>query len=595
MKKTNYSRATKLAALLSLICLNSASAEIVDIPTTVFGQSSRAAAQPGRTTGVVQASASKDESDKNVDQVQFAQVPTPLEPAPPLPTAPPAPTPLGQAPLGQAPGAELPVTPNLPINQLAPPPAANFQNFGNAALPASLGATAGSFSAAPNMIGDFFGGGTSILSGSQTVVFEGYAAGNDLSPSQIPGAFTADLAFEFGTDIVPNDIFTISGSGQDLDGSNDGFADTFDIFEPIPPNDALTSPGPGFTFDGGQAVYTNNTTSTDPQSGAFDDGDQWYIKYSYTSSINDGQNGGGGSGNGVRSFVPVPGPGVSARRIKISENFSPEVRDRFFLNYSFFNDAYGGLGDISRYVMGVERILVDNLVSIEVRLPMAGTYGSFQQLDRAESRNFELGNLAVIAKGILLRTNSLLLSSGLGVTVPTADDTSLAIANREILRIENETFHLLPFVAAMYRLNQKTAIQTYMQLDVAANGDPVLGNLFGGTLENLGTFNDSTLMHIDTAMSRRIYQNQRARFLRSVSASGELHYTGTLQASDVVDSGGLRYTNLKPNFNVVNTTMGLHLQLGDRLVVTPAMAVPLRDGLDKQFDYEAIVQVNYLR
>ncbi len=591
MKKTKSSRATKLAALLSLICMNSASAEIVDLSITVFGQSSGVATQPNRPMGVVQANTSEDESVATVDQVQFAQAPAPLTqaPAPQLPTSPPVPSPLGEVPLGQAPGAGLPVTPNLPINQLAPPSSTDFQNFGNAALPTSLGATAGSFSAAPNMIGDLFGGGFSIFSGSQTVVFDGYAAGNDLSPSPIPGSFMGDLAFEFGGDIVPNDIFTISGSGQDLDGSNDGFADTFDIFEPIPPNDALTSPGPGFTFDGGQAVYTNNTTSTDPQSGAYVDGQQWYIKYSYTSSINQNSN------PGERSFIPVPGPGVSARRIKISENFSPEVRDRFFLNYSFFNDAYGGLGDISRYVMGVERILVDDLVSVEVRLPMAGTYGSFQQTDRAESRNFELGNLSVIAKGVLLRTEDLLVSSGLGFTVPTADDTSLAIGNREILRIENETIHLLPFLAAMYRLDQKTAIQTYMQLDIAANGDPVLGNLLSGPLENLGTFNDSTLMHIDAAMSRRIYQNRSARFLKRASASGELHYTGTLQASDVVDRGGLRYTNLQRNFNVVNTTVGLHLQLGERLVVTPAMAIPLSDGLDKQFDYEAIVQVNYLR
>ena len=204
----------------------------------------------------------------------------------------------------------------------------------------------------------------------------------------------SDIGFEFGNDSAPNDVFTAFGTGQDLDGSNDGFADTFEILEPIPPNDALTSPGPGFTFDGGEAVYTNNTTSTDPQAGVYQDGQQWYVKYSYTSTL-DSNSGGGGPGSGLRSFVPVPAPGISARRIKIAENFSPEVRDRFFLNYSFFNDSFGGLGDISRYIMGFERILVDDLVSLEVRLPMAATYGSFQQLDRAENRNFELGNMSL--------------------------------------------------------------------------------------------------------------------------------------------------------------------------------------------------------
>ena len=78
------------------------------------------------------------------------------------------------------------------------------------------------------------------------------------------------LRREFGTDIAPNDVFT-TGIGSDLAGA-DGFADSFVIAEPLPPSDALTSPGPGFTFDGGSAVYTNNTTSTTPQAGIYNNG-----------------------------------------------------------------------------------------------------------------------------------------------------------------------------------------------------------------------------------------------------------------------------------------------------------------------------------
>jgi len=54
-------------------------------------------------------------------------------------------------------------------------------------------------------------------------------------------------------------------------------------------------------------------------------------------------------------------------------------------------------------------------------------------------------------------------------------------------------------------------------------------------------------------------------------------------------------TNLKKNFNVLNATMGAHLLVGKNVVITPGMSVPLRDGLDEQFDYEALLQVNYLR
>ena len=77
--------------------------------------------------------------------------------------------------------------------------------------------------------------------------------------------------------------------------------------------------------------------------------------------------------------------------------------------------------------------------------------------------------------------------------------------------------------------------------------------------------------------------------------NAELHYTGTLEESDIVQGGGLTYTNLKRNFNIVNATLGAHLVTAKNFVITPGMTVPLRDGLYKQFDYEAIVQVNYLR
>jgi hypothetical protein len=183
----------------------------------------------------------------------------------------------------------------------------------------------------------------------------------------------------------------------------------------------------------------------------------------------------------------------------------------------------------------------------------------------------------------------------MGMTLPTADDTKIRQGGQNVLVVKNKTVHLLPFSAMLWRHSRDTSLQAYLQLDVAANGDEVFGDLTGGPLPKLGVFNDSTLMNIDVAMSHVIYRNRCRRMLRQIIANGELHYTGTLQESDFVSNNGLTYTNLKRNFNVVNATAGCHFVLCNNLVVTPAMSVPLRDGLDEQFDYEAIVQVNYLR
>jgi hypothetical protein len=286
---------------------------------------------------------------------------------------------------------------------------------------------------------------------------------------------------------------------------------------------------------------------------------------------------------------------VSTRRVKLSENFSPEVRDRCFATYSFFNDAFGGLGDVSRYVVGGERVLWDELVSLEARLPMAGTYASTQSLDRAADRSFEFGNAALILKGILIRNRRLIWSAGLGITLPTADDTRIQSGGRNLLVVENETIHLLPFTALLLRKTQETAFQFYMQLDVATNGDPVYGDLSGTSLPKIGVFNDSTLLHLDASISHLVYDSRRSCGLRQLIANAELHYTGTLQESDFVQSGNLTFTSLARNFNIVNATAGMHMVLGNNVIVTPAMSVPLRSGTDEQFDYEANIQVNLLR
>jgi hypothetical protein len=466
----------------------------------------------------------------------------------------------------------------MPQAPLAPPalPTANT----NSGRRVGLGATAAGFSSAPTMIGDLFGGGLSTISGGQTIPFSGYSPGTILSGG--PGLATSQLVYEFGGDLVPDDIFTV-GTGLDLAG-NDGFADTFQVAEPIPPSGAPTSPGPGFIFDGGTAVFVgNNPSATTPQPGQYVEGSDWFISYSYTQAILGNQGG-----------RPVPMPGVSVRRVKLSENFSPEVRDRCFASYNFFNDAYGGLGDVSRYTLGLERILVDELISVEARMLMAGTYGSTQVLENAESRSFELGNAVFLGKGVLLRNDHFIWSAGVGFTIPTADDTRIQRGGQDIILIKNKTFHVLPFTALLLRASRDTFFQAYMQLDIAANGDPLYANLAGGNLPKLGVFNDSTLTNIDFAVNHVLHRSRSRSLVSQVIANGEIHYTGTLQESDFITSNGLTYTNLQRYFNVVNATAGLHLVCGNNLVVTPAMSVPLRDGLDEQFDYEAIVQVNYI-
>ena len=520
--------------------------------------------------------------------------------APPVPTRP-VPAPQTPPAVPQTPPA-IPQTP--PATQQAPPVTAPPVLEGNAPQtltplgeavdysdfdysPSDFLATRESWSASPTSIGDFLGGGLTGFNGQVRITTQLTVAGNILSGG--PGVPSSIIGFDVGGNRPPDDIFT-SGNGIDLSG--DGLPDTFVIVEPLPTSDASTSPGQGFIFEPStaRATFVGGSGGQTAINGVFTDGENWFVTYTYVGNI--------GIAGGA---IPLPGPGVAMRRIKIAENYSPDVRDRFIFNYNFFNDVIGNLGDVNRYTIGTERIVVDDLASVEFRLPLAGTYAAVQDPSKQRDRDFELGNMVAILKTILWRQEGFLWTGGVGVAFPTADDARLQMGGQDLLRVKNETVHFLPFTGTLHRFGNDFSIQTLLQFDIAANGDPIFGNLTGGTLPLLGEFNDSALVAASVTATKTIYRsrdvgrNRSGQLLRELLLNSELHYTGTIQDSDFISASGITYSNLADNYNVLNATLGMHIVLSNDLVITPAMAVPLRDGTDELFDYEAIVQMNYLR
>ncbi|WP_162273188.1 hypothetical protein [Rubripirellula obstinata] len=510
-----------------------------------------------------------------------------------------------QVPVAPFDGPPSSQQPNLGPPSLDPFDADRFGDanaFGNQDFDFSdSGATRESFSSAPTIMGDSPGGVVKGLRGSITLRRQITAQGFNLSGTPgTPGAVVGFDASPFGGS--PSDVFT-TGLGTDVSGDGLTNVDTFSIAEPLPTSDAPGSFGPGFNFDGGTATYVGSGGGTTAVNGLYTDGENWFLDYGYTANLGgsgsgsgSGSGGGGGSGSGSGNEQPVPGPGIAVRRIKIAENYSPDVRDRLYLNYSFFNNFQGNLGDISRVIMGMERVLFEDLVSIEYRLPVAGTFGSTQTLGEAERRALEIGNASAILKTILLRGQDYIWAAGLGVSVPLASDTSLRASNdEEILRVENETFHIQPFTGLLYRPSDQWAVQGLLQFDFAAGADSVFANIGGGVLPEIGQFSDSTLGSLDIAATRTMFQGDRTDILQEWLVNLELHYLATMEESDFVMRDNITYENLADNFNILNLTVGSHFVFNNDLVLSPGISVPLRDGTDKQFDYEALVQLNYFR
>jgi hypothetical protein len=293
-----------------------------------------------------------------------------------------------------------------------------------------------------------------------------------------------------------------------------------------------------------------------------------------------------------------PRGGAATRTIKLSENYSAQPRDRYYVSYHFFNDVLdGSFGDVNRYTVGFETTLGNEFSSIEVRLPIAHTLASDQIDDPFRKKDVEVGNLTLIGKRVIYTSENSLVSVGTGLALPTADDNRLFRPgdHLQILDIENKAVHLLPFIGGLYVPNEDYFFQGFAQLDLDLNGNPVRGDLMAMNLKPLGVVQDSALLFLDFSVGKWLYREPDSELVTGVASVLELHYTTSLQDADVLDAAGFLVGDSVKRFNILDLTFGSSIQLANGLSLRPGVVVPIRRGSDQQFDYEVFLQLNAYR
>ena len=415
----------------------------------------------------------------------------------------------------------------------------------------------------PKMIGDFFDGSPLSVSVLDRQPVSLTVSGFTLTAGQ--NTDLTDSVFGFAvTGNTPDDLIT-SGNGSLIGGNL-----VFPIAEPLPPSEATLSPGGDFQFDGGTATF-NGTQPVD--------GDQWTADYAFVRQLTLANAAGGG--------------GLAVRRVKLSENNSPVPDSRVYFNYNFLSDVFSGLGDINRYVFGFERACACRSWSIDIRVPFAATLDTVQFLDGVTNRGVELGNASVIYKQVLRRSQTDLLSAGLGLTVPTADDLHFfRTVGERVLEVKNERVNLSPFLGYVSQNNLRQ-IQLFAQLDFDLNGNPVYGSLDGGALPEIGTLKDSTMFFLDFAYIYWMYRGN-GPCLTGVAPTFELHYSTSLSDADSISADGFNIGFLSNRLDVLNATVGAHFLFGPQqnTTITPAFVLPISDDADEQFDFEFALLLN---
>ena len=284
---------------------------------------------------------------------------------------------------------------------------------------------------------------------------------------------------------------------------------------------AVSSSGGPFSPNGGPSLMTVGNPSTQATAGV----DRYFLQLPYTASFASDIF----TPAPIALFLPTPSAGAVVGRVRLQDNNSAIPQDRVFFDYNFFHNvplAANGV-DVNRFAPGIERTFWYGRSSIEVRVPMALTLNSNFTTDGAvDTSHFEVGNTVVSQKFLLASNQDMAVACGLGLAVPTADDFNVGMVDgTELIRVENEAFHVLPYLALLYSPQcSNFYAHVFATFDYDVNGNPVYANVDGVGLNKIGDYQDQHLLSISASMGKWIYRNNHpCRRLNGVALTTELH------------------------------------------------------------------------
>jgi hypothetical protein len=298
------------------------------------------------------------------------------------------------------------------------------------------------------------------------------------------------------------------------------------------------------------------------------------------------------------------------RRFKIAENQSPVPADRVYFAYNNFHNALRAIDgpgafhqvNFERYTLGVEKAFLGDLFSAELRIPIGhGLDSDLHGSPGASLEGTEFGNLVLVAKTCLLRRPGWVASAGIGVSIPTADDAR-QFDSAGLLRseIDNESFHLQPFVGWAWTPKERFFAEVFSAVDFDPHGYDVSMAGPSGSMVDVGTYNDQTLSMFDLKVGYWVYRACcRQAWLTGVAPTVEIHYTSTLEDhDDLQPPGDLVMADPLNRWYNLNLTVGLQVLMRTGSTFAAFAVLPLEDdedpvtGAKSNFDAEFGFQLN---
>ncbi len=260
----------------------------------------------------------------------------------------------------------------------------------------------------------------------------------------------------------------------------------------------------------------------------------------------------------------------------------------------------------------------------------------------------EFGNIQLILKALLYSAPRFAFSGGVSLGIPTGPDTHVRVidytgtffynnAEEQRLRefhIDNNTWSLSPFLAFVAAPNERWFTQGFLQMDFPLNSsrvhfretlpvvrpedDPSL-NYPGTTfpIDQQARIRDQILMQVDLGTGFWLVRNPGARWLTGIAPTVELHYATTLNEADIITLPGDNSShpvvpsatiaspriaqvtnpaplvgNLSNRMDIFDITVGTTFEIAARSTLAIGVALPLRGGDNRTFDWELQLQYN---
>jgi hypothetical protein len=439
--------------------------------------------------------------------------------------------------------------------------------------------------ASPNMFGDAFGAGTTLLRFTQTstrpfnTTLMGRFTGFQGSSNPLTSSTTTFQGVALGTvsfALPPNT--TVPVAMMQLELPNVPLLENLSVSSTI--GSIVALPGETLLFLSAAGINGQALPPGANSRATYDVALQYLLQQQ----------------SSILVIAPNPSGGGVVGRTKISDDNNPLPRDRVIFNFDYFDNVPLSLSgtDVRRYSPGFEKTFFHQMASIEVRFPFASTLSSDIVADGITGSQTEFGNLHLTLKALLYSSEMLHVASGLGIALPTGDDTKVSLASgTPLVHIKNDAVILTPYIAALLTPGERFFAQAWLQAGIDANGNPVSVNPALAGLRPAGRLTDQTLLQTDVQLGYWLVRNSDPdRLLRGLAPFVELHYNTTISDSDVIQAGNFTI-GASSDLNELNLSAGVIAQLGDNLNVSAGIVSPLKSSPDRFFDYQIGVRASY--